>query len=203
MRILYVESATESMIYCRLNRMYYPVKTLGYGDRLGIWVQGCSKRCEGCMSPEMQEFTGAEWPVEEVLSRIPKDICPDGLTISGGEPFDQASAVRRMMEWFLSRYGDDILIYTGYRFDELNHLGNIDVQWIVSHVAALVDGPYMNQFNSGYGSIGSTNQTLYVFRHQDRYKDFLSKERTLQFVQEKDRLFMIGVLPKQEGEENG
>ena len=53
----------------RLHRIYYPVTALGPGRRLGIWVQGCARRCPGCLSPEMQPYTGAEIPVEQVLEQ--------------------------------------------------------------------------------------------------------------------------------------
>ena len=35
-------------------RIYYPVKTLGPGNRIGIWTAGCPRRCSGCISPELQ-----------------------------------------------------------------------------------------------------------------------------------------------------
>ena len=34
----------------RLSRLHHPVTTLGPGRRAGIWFQGCTIRCPGCMS---------------------------------------------------------------------------------------------------------------------------------------------------------
>lgn len=193
------EGASENMSLCRLNRVFYPVTTLGYGERLGVWVQGCTRHCDGCMSPEMQQTDSPLIEMENVIRRLPKDINPDGLTISGGEPFDQPLAVKELMTWFLSCYGDDVLIYSGYLIEELKSRHDKDIDWILSHIAAIVDGPYDKMQNDGIGMRGSANQRLHVFRHHDRYAGFEHRERIMQCVQENDRLFLIGVLPKKGG----
>ena len=36
-----------------LDRILYPVTSLGPGKRLCIWVSGCNARCEGCANPEL------------------------------------------------------------------------------------------------------------------------------------------------------
>lgn len=53
-----------------LSRMHFPVTTLGPGDRIGIWFQGCSIRCTGCISkdtwdPEINHINISE--VENLL----------------------------------------------------------------------------------------------------------------------------------------
>ena len=108
-----------TMIQIRLHRVYYPVTTLGPGRRLGIWVQGCKKKCPGCLSPEMQPCVGPLLTVESIVQNIPADIRPDGLTISGGEPFDQPAGVAELIRWFTDRYTSDVLVYTGYTLAEL------------------------------------------------------------------------------------
>ena len=37
-------------------RIFYPVKTLGPGNRVGIWTTGCLRGCQGCISPELQDY---------------------------------------------------------------------------------------------------------------------------------------------------
>ncbi len=196
MPVMYFEGASEDMIKCRLNRIYYPVTTLGYGERIGVWVQGCNRHCKGCMSPEMQPVTGIPVAVADVISKLPENIVPDGMTISGGEPFDQPQAVRMLIEWFLTRHGDDILIYTGYWLDELIAREDADIDWILSHIAALVDGPYEQSLDDGMGIRGSRNQRLHIFRHHKRYEGVAQQARVMQCIQEDTRLFLIGVLPK-------
>lgn len=179
----------------RLHRIYYPVTTLGPGRRLGIWVQGCGRQCDGCLSPEMQPHIGTPIPLERIFEQIPSDLCPEGLTISGGEPFDQPQAVYEIICWFLSKYGSDILIYTGYTLAELQARRDSATNLVLSHVAAVVDGPYKKQYDFGRGWMGSENQTLHVFRHAERYRDFRTAPRSLQAIQEKERLLFIGIPP--------
>lgn len=178
-----------------LNRIYYPVMVLGYGRRLGVWVQGCQRACPDCISPEMQAVEGTLVEVSEVTGRIPTDLKPDGLTVSGGEPFDQPKAVAELVQWYLDTYNDDVLVYTGYTREALTERVDPASKWLLSHVAALVDGSYVAAQNTGKGSIGSSNQRLYVNRYQERYQDFAVKERRLQCIQETDRLYWIGIPP--------
>ncbi len=181
---------------CGLNRIYYPVTVLGHGRRLGVWFQGCARRCPGCMSPEMQPFARETVAMEDVLARIPGDIRPDGLTVSGGEPFDQAAALRRLIAWFRGAYTDDILIYTGYTLEALRARGDADTDWVLSHIAALADGDYRQEEDAGEGLVGSANQRLHVFAHRDRYLDFTQCPRRMQCVDERGQLFLIGVPPR-------
>ena len=183
------------MTLCGLNRIYYPVTSLGFGSRLGVWFQGCARHCAGCMSPEMQPFSRDPVPMEDVLSRIPGDIRPDGMTVSGGEPFDQSAALRLLVSWFLSAHTSDILVYTGYTLEALRERNDADTDWVLSHIAALADGEYEQENNPGTGLVGSSNQRLHVFSHHARYLDFTRCQRRMQCIDERGQLFLIGIPP--------
>ena len=73
----------------RVRYVCYPVRTLGPGERLGIWVSGCSRGCSGCMSPELQTpLPSDEVAVGDLLDALRRQRRRyDGATISGGEPF--------------------------------------------------------------------------------------------------------------------
>ena len=36
-------------------RLLFPVKVLGPGNRIGIWMSGCGHKCAGCSNPELWE----------------------------------------------------------------------------------------------------------------------------------------------------
>lgn len=180
----------------RVYRVYFPVTTLGYGQRLGVWVMGCSRNCAGCISPEMQPWDGPLIPVEQITRRLPPDLPCDGLTVSGGEPFDQPEAVAELAEWFCRHYNDDILIYTGYTLAQLREKHDPAVDRLLELAGAIVDGPYVESENRGRGLYGSENQTVHVFRHEQRYRDFANAERKVQCITEHHRLVLIGVPPK-------
>ena len=85
----------------RLNKAHFPVTTLGYGRRLGLWVQGCSIGCEGCVSRDTWNAAdGWEANVLEVVKWCDsqRGLGIDGITISGGEPFEQPRALARLLE---------------------------------------------------------------------------------------------------------
>lgn len=112
----------------RISRTHYPVQALGPGERLGVWVQGCTLACKGCMSRDTwADDGGAEVPVEDLAGLWRSAVArgADGLTVSGGEPLQQpeglaaflavADEVRRGANREL-----DFLVYTGYDEAELD-----------------------------------------------------------------------------------
>lgn len=98
-----------------LSRIHFPVTTLGPGRRLGIWFQGCSIRCEGCISGDTWRFRNGDIHPQDIVRSISAwlDEC-DGVTISGGEPFDQATQLRSLLEEIKSRRPTNVLVYSGY-----------------------------------------------------------------------------------------
>ncbi|WEO94400.1 4Fe-4S single cluster domain-containing protein [Streptomyces sp. FXJ1.172] len=119
----------------RLEGTHYPLRTLGPGKRLGIWFQGCSLACPGCMSRHTWDpGAGTTATVREVLALWRRALADgaDGLTVSGGEPLQQTAALRRLLaaaarlrDATRRRVGSagsrpaDLLVYTGYEPGEL------------------------------------------------------------------------------------
>ena len=178
-----------------LHRVYYPVTTLGFGKRLGVWVRGCGKACPGCISPELKASGGSAVDVEEVIRRIPQGFEADGLTVSGGEPFDQPRGLLQLVRWFSREISEDILIFTGYTIEELRGFKNPEIDEILRLTAVLVEGPYVEELNSGHGLRGSDNQLIIVQKFPERYRDAEHMERTVQFIGEGDHLVQIGIPP--------
>ncbi len=103
-----------------LSRVHFPVTTLGPGRRLGIWVQGCSIRCPGCISSDTWAKRAPDVEVDELLDRVRPwlDEC-DGITISGGEPFEQPEAVDQLLQAIRRLSGANVLVYSGLPLEEL------------------------------------------------------------------------------------
>lgn len=103
-----------------LSRVHFPVTTLGPGRRVGIWMQGCSIRCPGCISSDTWAKKMPETTVGELLVRVgPWLQSCDGVTISGGEPFEQPAALGQLLRGIREVSGANILVYSGKTFSEL------------------------------------------------------------------------------------
>ena len=105
-----------------VDRIYFPVTTLGPGERVVVWTCGCTKRCPGCANPELWE-TRPEAAIEPArLAAVLNDLAgrtgAHRITFTGGDPLEQAPALASVLAAIRSAF-DDILIYTGYTFGEL------------------------------------------------------------------------------------
>src|SRR5688500_13937382 len=91
----------------------------GPGQRAVLWVAGCLRRCPGCMKPDLFDFKAGETvsidTIEEAIFQVP-DL--DGVTFSGGEPFEQATPLAELARRLRGR-GMTVLVYSGYRLDAL------------------------------------------------------------------------------------
>lgn len=141
-----------------LSRLHYPVTTLGYGSRVGIWFQGCSIRCSGCISRDTWEFGKGETSIGAVLEIVRpwlKDA--DGLTISGGEPFDQPDALIALLHALNPVLNGDLLVYSGHPFEKitpiLSECPSIDV---------LISDPFIETAPHTRKFRGSDNQRMHL-----------------------------------------
>jgi anaerobic ribonucleoside-triphosphate reductase activating protein len=143
---------------------FVPVTTAeGPGERFALWVQGCSLRCPGCCNPEMFEPAGGTaWEVRALLAevRAPGDAI-EGVTLLGGEPFDQAGALAELAEG-CHALGLSVMTFTGYTLAELRAREDEDTEALVAATDLLVDGRYdATRPETARRWAGSTNQTFH------------------------------------------
>ncbi len=133
----------------------------GPGLRYAVFVQGCSHGCPGCHNPESQPFEGGEeHTVEEVFTDIRKNPLITGVTLSGGEPFEQADACAELAVR-LKEASFDVWTYTGYLFEDLMKRDDEGIGRLLEHTDVLVDGPFVEALKSiDCPWRGSTNQRL-------------------------------------------
>ena len=185
----------------QIERILCPVCTLGPGKRIVIWTNGCSKRCPNCISPELQQVRpDKNIPLPRLLS-IVKDLLKqegaDGITISGGDPMEQADEVLAFIA-AISEACRDILIYTGYSLAELQEkLSAEEFEVLQKHTAVLIDGRYIAALNDGLSPlIGSTNQQIHYFDQElrARYEAYMHRHgRQVQTIYYGDRMISIGI----------
>lgn len=177
-----------------VSRIYYPVHTLGPGERVGIWLAGCPHCCENCISPELRESeSGKELKVCEILSIIDSlPVRPKSFTISGGEPFYQAEELSNLL-CALTGINDDIIVFTGYTLEDLLAMNNPFVEEALEKCTVLIDGPYIRELNDGKGLRGSNNQQFHFFRNPERYCNLEQWPRGVQGVRFGDSFLNIGI----------
>ena len=102
-----------------ISRLHFPITALGPGDRIGLWVQGCSIRCPGCISADTWAAKKGRTSVTAVRETMTGWIAKaDGITISGGEPLDQARALEELLQQIRPQFAGDVLLFTGYPTDK-------------------------------------------------------------------------------------
>ncbi len=157
----------------RLSRVHYPVTTLGPGMRVGIWLQGCSIRCPGCISVDTWTTHMGGTTVEAILEVAePWLTQADGVTVSGGEPFDQPEALCALLTALQARECGDVLVFTGYTWEAI--AGQVTA--MPGLIDALVSDPFDIDAPQTRALRGSDNQRLHVLTPLGRAR-FAAYER--------------------------
>ncbi|SFP14520.1 4Fe-4S single cluster domain-containing protein [Prevotella sp. tf2-5] len=135
-------------------------RALGPGLRYVIWTQGCPFNCPKCITPEGRPIVSAKLAdTVQLANDIIANKTIEGITISGGEPFLQATSVAELLKTVKEhRPKLNIIIFTGFLKENLL---SDDAQSILSMTDLLIDGPYMEALNDGVGLRGSSNQRLH------------------------------------------
>ncbi|MBQ3915168.1 MAG: radical SAM protein [Ruminococcus sp.] len=134
-------------------------RCLGPGARFALWVQGCCRKCEGCIAPSLQDTAGGKVSDTAEILREIAESGAEGLTISGGEPFLQAEplgelvkAARRLLP------GLNVIVYTGFTYEQLRE--NPSAAGLLAETDLLIDGEYVRELDDGLPMRGSSNQRL-------------------------------------------
>lgn len=186
----------------RVGRLLYPIRELGPGNRIGLWVQGCLKSCPGCANPELQEINEKKSIPIEILSMMvvsaieANDLV--GITISGGEPFLQAMELNRLLG-IVRQHCDDVLVFTGFKYEELLKRDDPIIKELLSKISVLVDGEYIEELNKGERLRGSSNQNILFLDETKKplYEEYInSSNRFVDSFVSDDGVISVGIHPK-------
>ena len=184
----------------KISHHIYPLETLGYGKRLGIWVAGCNHSCKNCISPDLWDSSNIRNTdvVVFIQSLFDELSNADGVTISGGEPFDQPKELSKLVYSIKEIFDIEILIYSGYTLEELKKKNNSDINKILNTIDILIDGKYVDDLNDNLALRGSSNQNIIFFNEgsKDKYKPILKEERKLQNHILDGVIYMFGIPKK-------
>ena len=116
----------------------------GPGFRVSIFTQGCPHHCECCHNPGSHDpKAGKEWTLDEVEKKFTGNPLLDGITLTGGEPFQQPAACAELARRAHQK-GLNVWSYSGYTYEKLRELAKQDegVNALLSEIDVLVDGPF-------------------------------------------------------------
>lgn len=132
----------------------------GDGIRTVIWFQGCKHHCKECQNPETWNFDGGmEVDIEDIKEQLKKLKYQTGITLSGGDPFFQASAATEIAK-FAHSIGLNVWTYTGFTYDEIIN-ANDDKMELLKNTDVLVDGRFeIDKKSLACKFRGSTNQRV-------------------------------------------
>ncbi len=142
----------------------------GPGIRAVVWVQGCSIGCPGCINQHLLHYGSGHRVDPVALGRRLVEESPEaeGLTISGGEPFEQADACTYLLAT-AQILGWSTMVYTGFQLRDLRLRGDPWIDRMLARVDLLIDGPYRADQRAELLWRGSSNQRIHCL--SDRYRD--------------------------------
>lgn len=149
-----------------IDRIQDRTQTLGPGFRAVVWFHGCSRKCPGCIAANMNVSTDFEQSTPSaLLDRIKSNDAIEGITISGGEPFDQnIGALHGFLHGVKAETNLSVMVYTGYLMKEL--FENSQTRVLLGYIDILVDGPYVQSLDFGQLWRGSENQQIHFLTNR-------------------------------------
>ena len=158
--------------FVRVARFIARTGAEGPGTRSALWVQGCTIRCPGCFNPHLWGVRGGRMTApERIAADIPLDV--EGLTLLGGEPFEQPGALAELARLVRAR-GQTVMTFTGYELDELRSAASPAVADLLNHTDLLVDGRFeVDRLDTARPWVGSTNQRFHALT--DRYAGLVDR----------------------------
>jgi anaerobic ribonucleoside-triphosphate reductase activating protein len=177
----------------RLHSVEAASRANGPGLRAVVWVQGCTLGCPGCFNPGTHDPAGGyEVETGALVSQICSVSGIEGVSISGGEPFQQPEALAELLGRIRAT-PLSILVFTGYTLRELRAmpraaaaLGCIDV---------LVAGRYAASHGLGAGLLGSANQSIHLLTGRYRPGDFARLPRREVILLRDGSITLSGIAP--------
>ena len=133
----------------------------GPGVRAVLWVQGCTLGCPGCFNPQTHPAQSGQWfSTPQLLAKI--QALGDGIqgvTVSGGEPLQQAEALLELLQRLRAETPLSALVFTGFTWEEVQRLPQAGA--MLSCVDVLIAGRYAASQRLAHGLLGSANKTVH------------------------------------------
>jgi anaerobic ribonucleoside-triphosphate reductase activating protein len=148
--------------------------------RTVIWTQGCNKGCRLCYQPESWSYDIKNLYSPVFLASMIKDLNPDGITFTGGDPLEQASELLELLKLIQptqSFLPNGIICFTGYTIEEIEDLN--DVKECLPYIDLLIEGRFIQELKTQNGLHGSSNQRFIWNNNIGRGKDLINESKVM------------------------
>ena len=166
----------------RVYQYIHQTKAEGPGNRFAIWVQGCPHKCPGCFEKDTwNPFGGFELSLEEVIGEFNKAAgFVDGVTILGGEPFEQAEELAEFAE-YVRQSGKTVITFTGYTYVSLQARSDLSIDKLLRNTDILMDGEYVQALRDfSRPMVGSQNQNIIFLSDRIPMKEYYSYKNSIE-----------------------
>jgi anaerobic ribonucleoside-triphosphate reductase activating protein len=169
----------------------------GPGLRAVLWVQGCTLGCPGCFNPETHtRAAGENWPLSSVMDKLlAVQDHVEGITISGGEPLQQRSALEALLTRIKHETSLSVVLFSGYSWLEIQKMHQI--QRLLSSVDVLLAGRYDASQRIAKGLTGSANKTIHFLSSRYSIKDLQPVPVAEVILTERGEIHLTGINPLQ------
>lgn len=145
-----------------LSGVNYESMVDGEGIRATFFISGCLHNCKDCHNPETHNFENGFPITKRVILTINEELKKrpflSGITLSGGDPFFQASEVLDFVKQ-INHSRKDIWVYSGFTYEEL--IQNNKQLQLLEYCNILVDGRYTSELkDTSLRYRGSKNQRI-------------------------------------------
>jgi anaerobic ribonucleoside-triphosphate reductase activating protein len=142
----------------------------GPGNRSVLWVQGCSIGCDGCFNPSThnEDVADERVSVTELVNWVLAQSV-DGLTISGGEPFQQLAGIAELAR-AVRLAGLTVIVLTGFTSTQVRAL--MEEQDLKECFDVVLAGPYRTSMHIAASLRGSRNKEYLFFSDVYSEQDF-------------------------------
>lgn len=184
--------------HLRLHALQPFSRANGPGLRVVVWVQGCSLGCPGCYNPQTHPAAGGVLlPTSEIYAQLAaQQTLVEGVTISGGEPFDQAPALATLLYQVRIETPLSVLIFTGYEMAELARIPMAGE--VLTQTDVLIAGRYRKEQRLAREMRGSTNKTVHFLTSRYTPDDLISVPEAEAWITPQGEILYSGIDPVME-----
>ncbi|MCL5035966.1 MAG: radical SAM protein [Chloroflexi bacterium] len=176
----------------RIHSFIPDTRANGPGRRACIWFQGCTISCNECCNVHITNSEdGENVEIADIVNRILKIEGIEGVSISGGEPFQQCDALFDLLKSIRQKSDLSVLVFTGYDLEEI--IGEDSFSRILPMIDILVAGRYDKQKAVGGGLLASANQKIHFLSPRYGPQDLEENIDIEIFIDEEGMITATGV----------